>query len=197
MKTSDFENMDWRLDLCKAEVFVLHEYDDLNSRFIKFALDSVKVFETITNDQLVRFIVYAYHKNSPFVRKITEPKHRKNQALLQAGVDLKLEEVKEIIACEHEKTAELIYAFLAGENNMDFATLMMQTDAYYKMNFYMAYSGAAINKNTVEAIKALDQNIKSLAHDVFYGERDLLNFAKGIIDRNLILSPEQNAHRKV
>lgn len=196
MKPSDFEHMDWRIDLCKPEIVVIEEYDELYQRFRKFALDSVKVFHDITNDQLVRFIVYAYHKNSPFVRKITEPKHRKNQALLQAGVDLKLEEVQEIIACENEKVAEMIYAFLSGENSLKFSTLMMQTDAYYKMNYKLAYGEAAINKNTIEAIKSLEQNIENMAHDVFHGERDLVNFAKGIIDRNLILSPEMNASKK-
>lgn len=192
MTEKDFEFMSWRIDLIPERI-VIEEYEEINQRFRKFALDSVKIFKTITNDQLVRFIIYSYHKNSPFVRKITEPKHRKNQALLEAGVDLKLDEVKEIVACENEKVAELIYAFLIGENNIKFSTLMMQTDAYYKMNFKLAYGETNITKSTIESIKLLEQNLESLAHDVFFGEREMANFAMGIANRGLILSPEMNA----
>lgn len=199
MKPEDFLDMKWRIDLLSADEDCLEKYPDLAERLDGFNLQSLKVLETITNEQLVRYIIYAYHKNSPFVRKITDVKHRKNQALMQAGYNFKdgiTEDAQEVLNSTNEKVSDITLRFLMGENSMKFSALMMQMDAYYKYNYELAYGKVTNIKSHTAAIHELEDSIENLSHDVFSGDAELNNFVAGAKLRGLILSPEQNAHSK-
>lgn len=191
--------MSWRIDLPTEEPF-FEAFPELIKRFEGIegvSIKGIQLLESLTNEQLVKFIVYCYHKNSPFVRKITEVKHRKTQALIKTGFNFSKgipQDVQDIIACVNVNVADMILKFLIGENNMKFSALMMQTDAYYKFNYQLAYTDVKSIQVMTKAINDLGHNIENLAHDVFSGDKDLNNFVAGAGLRGLILTPEQNAH---
>jgi hypothetical protein len=202
VKPEDFEEMSWRLDLIREEESIFDLYPDLIKRFDGMqgiSLTGINVLNSITNEQLIKFIVYCYHKNSPFVRKITEVKHRKSQALIQVGCKFAEgipEDIQEVINCKNQTVADMILKFLLGENNLKFSALMMQTDAYYKYNYKLAYEETTNLKGLMGAVNELFDSIQNLSHDVFSGDREMANFVAGAGVRGLTITPEQNAHRK-
>ena len=199
MKDDEFIDMRWRIDTLPVDESCIESFPDLAERLDGLNLDSLRVLKEVTNDQLIRYIIYAYHKNSPFVRKISDVKHRKNQALSKAGYDFKkgiTEEIDSILRTENEKVADLTLRFLMGENSMKFAALMMQMDAYYKYNYELAYKEVKSIGQHTKAIHELEDSIENLSNDVFSGDAEFNNFVAGSRLRGLILSPEQNAHKK-
>jgi len=199
MTPDDFIDMRWRIDLLSETENCLTAFPDLGERMDGLLLNDLKVLTSITNDQLVRYIVYAYHRFSPFVRKITDVKHRKNQALIQAGFsfgkDGVPEDIQELISTTNERVADITLRFLQGENSMKFSALMMQVDAYYKYNYELAYTDAKQISQLTKAIHALEDSIESLSQEVFFGDTDLNNFVAGSKLRGLILTPEQFAQK--
>ena len=202
MKDEDFKDMSWRVDLLTGEQSIFESFPELIQRFNGIegiSLSGINMLASITNEQLIKFIVYCYHKQSPFVRKITEIKHRKTQALLKAGFTYTSgmpEDIQELIDCQNEKVADMILKFLIGENNMKFSALMMQSDAYYRYNYKLAYSDVTNVKSLMQSINEIGQNIEALSHEVFSGDKDLSNFVGSASLRGLIITPEQNAHKK-
>jgi hypothetical protein len=202
MKEEDFKDMAWRIDLLTGEETVFSNFPDLVKRFEEIegvSITGLQLLESITNNQLVQFIVYCYHKNSPFVRKITEVKHRKSQALIQIGCKFPEgipEDIQGVINCENMKVADMVLKFLIGENNMKFSALMMQTDAYYKYNYKLAYGDVTNVKSLMQTVNEIYDSVQSLSHDVFSGDRDMSNFVAGAATRGLIITPEMNAHKK-
>lgn len=192
MKPEDFATMKWRIDTLTKDQSCLDEYPDL-AETLKGKLNE-PILTTITNEQLVRYIIYAYHKGSPFVRQTREVKHRKNQALKQAGCENFNEEILGLVNNTNESVPKLILTFLIRENDMKFSALMMQTDAYYKYNYELAYTDAKSVKSLTQAISDLEASIESLSHEVFSGDRDLVNFLAS--SKDYVLSPEQFAHKK-
>lgn len=202
MKEEEFSEMQWRLDLITADESIFDLYPDLVKRFDTvegISLSGINLLESINNEQLIKFIVYCYHKQSPFVRKITEVKHRKNQALIKVGFAFTTnipEDIQSLINCENEKVADMILKFLIGENNLKFSALMMQTDAYYRYNYKLAYGEGGNTKSLMQTVGDIYDSIQSLSHDVFSGDRELSNFVAGAGARGLIITPEMNAHKK-
>lgn len=202
MKEEDFKDMNWRIDLLSDDETVFTNFPDLVKRFEGIegiSITGLSVLQSMTNEQLIKFIVYCYHKNSPFVRKITEVKHRKSQALIQCGCKFTEgmpEDIEGVINCENQQVADMVLKFLLGENNLKFSALLMQTDAYYKYNYKLAYGENTNIKSLQGAISDIYESIQSLAHDVFSGDRDLANFVAGAGIRGLVITPEQYAHRK-
>lgn len=199
MREDDFIDMKWRIDLLGAEDDCLDRFPDLDERMHGFMLHDLKVMQNLTNEQLMRYLIYAYHKNSPFVRKITDVKHRKNQALIRAGFNFSdgiPEDVKLMLDCKDEKVSDMTLRFLMGENSMKFSALMMQMDAYYKYNYELAYKDVKSIGQFTKAIHELEDSIEGLSQDVFSGDVELNNFVAGAKLRGLILSPEQNAHKR-
>lgn len=201
MKPEDFIDMKWRVDLLPLDQLCIDKYPELAQRMEGVAEfhKHLNFLENITNDQILRYIVYAYHKNSPFVRKITDVKHRKNQALIQAGYSFANgipEDVQSVLDTTNEKVADMTLKFLIGENSMKFSALMMQMDAYYKYNYQLAYGTVTNIKSHTAAIHDLEESIEQLSHDVFSGDAELNNFVQGAKQRGFILTPEQHAHRK-
>lgn len=194
MTEQDFHDLRWRVDLIPLGESIFNQYPELKERFIE---SEEMILQSITNDQLFRYVIYCYHKPSPFVRKINEPKHRKNQALIQTGFDFKggvPEDIKRLVNNEDEKVGQIILRFLQFENNPKYAALMMQTDAYYKLNYQLAYTDVKQIKSLNGAIKDLSESIESLSHDVYSGDIEMNNFAASSSLKGLILSPEDNAH---
>lgn len=193
-------DMRWRIDQLSAGEDCLDKFPDLEERWgEEFQLRNIMVLQNLSNDQLVRYLIYAYHKQSPFVRKITDVKHRKNQALIQAGFDFKNgipEDIQAVMNGENETVADMILKFLMGENSMKFSALMMQMDAYYRYNFQLAYGNVSNIKSHNAAIRELDESIEQLSQEVFSGDTELNNFVAGAKLRGMIITPEQFAHKK-
>lgn len=99
----------------------------------------------ITPEQMMKYIVFCYHKPSPLIKRIAELRERKTQALLLSGIDIhklqKNEASKKIIAnillSRHEFTTRLALHFLKNENNLlwtEYCHLLdILEDAMYQM----------------------------------------------------------------
>ena len=190
---------------------VIDVYPELAEMFydLKKQLGS---FETLTSDQVIRYIILTYHFQSPLVQSKADLMWRKKQAMLLSGVKVDdkgflPEEAMNIIMNRNASAIDLKMRFIRFENNVDWVELTMLTEIYYDYIRVMTDESQSVGNKTASDIlkvklanakesEALKQKIDNVASRVFKGDIDLANFVGSTIvkeERRLRTSPEVKA----
>lgn len=143
MKFSDneFSRMKYNIHSLAPDQHVFEAYPMLRIMFEEVVTDfpEDKAWRTyIDENQLVKYIVYTYHRLSPLVAKIPSIIERKKEALILAGVNLEslthILEAKEligkIILSRHEFTSHLSLQFLKQEDSLTWLELNRVMESY-------------------------------------------------------------------
>jgi hypothetical protein len=193
---------------------VLKEYAELSDMFYDMK-NQLGSFETLTSDQVVRYIVLTYHFQSPLVQSKADLMWRKKQAMLLAGVKTNndgffCDEAMNVIANRNAAAIDLKMRFIRFENNLDWVELSALTEVYYDyIRTISDESQSTANKTASDIFKVkqaiikesegLKNKIDTLSSKVFKGDIELANYIGSTIvkeERRLRLSPELNAEIK-
>jgi hypothetical protein len=193
---------------------VLKEYAELSDMFYDMK-NQLGSFETLTSDQVVRYIVLTYHFQSPLVQSKADLMWRKKQAMLLAGVKTNqdgffCEEAMNIIANRNAAAIDLKMRFIRFENNLDWVELSALTEVYYDYIRTISDESQSTGNKTASDIfkvkqaiikesEGLKNKIDTLSSKVFKGDIELANYIGSTIvkeERRLRLSPELNAEIK-
>jgi len=201
----DFSKMKWPIHEVPLDKELLVFFPELHYIFAEH-IKPIRE-QGLNINTVIRYIIYNYHKNSPFVIKIDDLTIRKKMSIQKAGVEPKdgiiPEEWQEVLTHGNEQVCHAIIQFTKFENNIRHMALMLQTEAYYNwsMELVKATTKSSDLKNRasiVNQLKILRQEIDTLSAQSFHGDTDLLNFvgsAKVVTDR-IIFPEDYVANRK-
>lgn len=164
MAQIDFTESDF--SKCKYNLFEVEQpfkkYPELKVMYAEVSAmcSDNEWMQWITPEQLIKFIVFCYHRQSPFINRIAELRERKTQALLSAGIEIdKLQINKEakkmlanILLSRHEFTSRLALHFLRNENNVLWNQYLHLSDVLEDAEWEMLNSNEGDGKkmNSVE-----------------------------------------------
>lgn len=188
----EYKPMKFRVDEVPLSIRVTDRIPELENIFREYLNDMAT--DEITIDQLIRYIVYCYHKNSPLVKKISNPGQRKVEAWTQAGVDPKLTDARDISDHKNEKIAEAILQFLVFERDADYLTLTYRKEAYHRLNLENAKGGQKFSAAMYNSLRDLESDIERLSNKMTSGDTLLMNhFDAFQVKQNRKLAPEDYA----
>lgn len=194
-----FDKLKWRID--KTSGKVTDEFPDLAEIFAETNLSN----EIIDEDILHRYIIYAYHKNSPLVENMLEDvKRRKIKAFELAGLKLGTdadtdESVNEIIKNENTEVGRAVLQFLKFEDSVGHMQLTLQVEALYQYNHELIDAKKGTDKTaTVKAISDLTVLLDKTKSRHFRMDDDLINFVASaqVIEGRRITPEDEVAYRK-
>jgi hypothetical protein len=209
----DFEKMKWNIFLTPLHENVLDVFDSLAAIF-KSAMQPLKECTAITTDQLVRYIIYCYHFNSPVARE-DNLLLRKRDALILSGVEPDANgnysaEIMKIVAHSDEAANYCIMHFLKHENKLDWIELQAKLSVYYQvLELLMAESQLAGTK-TVEDVMdkklSVSKKLSEIKSDIdklkaiaFNKDTEYVNLVTSFeeLENELVLYPEQFVKSKL
>lgn len=118
--------------------------------------------EFISSEQLMRYVVYVYHRKSPLAERLGDISLRKKTALELCGIDLKEMDKDErskvfftnLILSHHLFTSALSLNFLKFENNLKWTQLVRAMEAWEDVLFQMQQDPEGTEKkSSVEIAK--------------------------------------------
>lgn len=203
LRPDDFSAMRWNIKEVPDNVAVMVKFPELYQIFQEYEKQSFEI-PAMTTDQIVRYIIYVYHKRSPLVKKISDIFQRKYQALVYVGVrDFEKDYIKAFYTNENQHVVNAIMLFLKFEADMDYMALTMQTETYYNWNQAIASDSsksADMKNNTTifKTIRELREEIERLAEKVFHGDTNLVDFVaqQKVLSERKKITPEDNAKRR-
>lgn len=165
------------------------EYKDLKNIFIGISHNLPK---GLSENKIIRFIVLAYDKNSPLVKKeLVDVIERKKQAMYLSGYKVGdngmfKEPILEVIAGEVEEVNHMALRYLKMQNNLDFMTMIHYIESHSQILSSLNKSSEEEEEDALaisdKKIKVIDKiakvrdTIESLADKVFQKDVDLYNF---------------------
>lgn len=177
-KEKDFSVMRWRIDTAPAK-----NYPDLMDRFIEFG--GFKT-DSLSNDQLIKYIVFCYHRRSPFVEKIENLIERKAEVMnrLKVGTDKDgyfAKDVQDIIRSSDDKVGKMIIQFCKFENSLVYTALIQTQEAYFKLFEQMnaVISDTKESKDVADVLiklEKIEDRMKKLANELFLQDKEQANF---------------------
>lgn len=183
----DFTGMEWRIDELPDNEKCVDTFPELKNIFLEFL--NYKT-ESLTNDQIIRMIVYCYHRKSPFVEKMDNIIERKtavfNYLKVKDNKGIYPKDIQAIIKSSDAKTAKLIYQFCKFENSLTYFALVTTTEAYIKMNEKLGddMEGSKESKDTVDImikLQKVEERIDYLADKLFKRDKDLKDFVGSVL----------------
>jgi len=183
----DFTGMEWRIDELPDNEKCVDAFPELKNIFLEFL--NYKT-ESLTNDQIIRMIVYCYHRKSPFVEKMDNIIERKtavfNYLKVKDNKGIYPKDIQAIIKSSDAKTAKLIYQFCKFENSLTYFALVTTTEAYIKMNEKLGddMEGSKESKDTVDImikLQKVEERIDYLADKLFKRDKDLKDFVGSVL----------------
>lgn len=181
--------------------------DDVPGERDNPALEWTKYF---TKEQLMKYVVFCYHKSSPLISSIEEIKKRKIQALTLAGVDVnKVQEnpdakliLANILLSRHEFTTRLTLHFLKHENNLLWSEYVQLQDileeATYEMNNAESGDLSALamqekKSKLYSIIQKYRSDLKTIAEHLMQQDTELQSFMSSHViefERTRLITPE-------
>lgn len=197
----DFTGMKWNLYGIPKTIPITQEFPELKEIFQEWLDEAKHGLGYLTKDQVIRYIIFTYHKQSPLIKKVVDIMMRKKAALQLAGVEqLDHEEVVEMVGNENRYVTEAIITFLKFERDIDYMALTMQIEAYYSWNKAImedTNKTTDLKNRTVvfKTIKELKTNIDDLSESVFRGDTTLANHmaVSQVLEARKLITPEQYA----
>lgn len=170
----------------------------------------------MTPEQLMKYIVYVYHRKSPLAERIAHIVTRKKTALELVGLNLpkldKSEDAKPVIQSmiisHHELCNHLALNFLKFENNIKWMQLVRAMEAWEDALFQMqqesegtksksAVDIAAVKTKLYQGAKQYQDDINRLAAELMQEDISLSNVISGHLfiekNRKRLIVPEDYA----
>lgn len=187
LNEKDFQNLKWPLHQLPLSEKCLDSYADLSDIFLEF-----KNYKTdsLTNDLVVRFIVFCYDRKSPFVEKMENILERKIAVLNYLKVPDKngqyAEDIQRIIKSNDSKTAKLIYQFCKFQDSLTYFALVTTVEVYISMNEKLGneMDGAKESKDTADTmikLEKIEDRIEKLSNKLFKRDADLKDFIGSVL----------------
>lgn len=176
MIAADFDKMKWQINSLSEKESALEKFPELNNRFLEFA--KVKTI-SLSNDQIVRYIVYCYHRKSPFVEHYENVLERKTMILdfmkIKPGADGKYQvDIQDIVRSKDENVGRMILQFCKFENSMAWMALVQTQEAYLNLFDQMEASSSKEAKEVSDVIIKMEQiekRIDNLSSKLFQQDK--------------------------
>jgi len=188
--------MKWNIKDCTGQV--CKEFPDLHNIFYEFEQEEFQGI--VTFDKIVRYIIFCYHKDSPFIKRQLEVGVRKERSLIEAGFTKEFpSEVLAILNNDNEVVVKMICQFLKFEKNMRYANLMFMYESYWNTTvavglYRTQMKDAATATKLTNEMTDLMNKIENEADKVFCGDIQLAEkvSANQVLEKRTPISPEQN-----
>lgn len=187
----------------------------LNKKVLKELPDLAKIFaplkgelsdlEDVTEDQLIRYVCYAYDRKSPLAQE-SDVVEKKIQAMNLAGVKLSKDDKENsawrIIFHLNPIAVSCKMQFCKYQNSLAWRQLMIKMDALDNVERAMTGDNQSKSKSPVEIakviaevsekMKPLERDILELSDKVFGGDVDMSDHLASFIEdsKNWVITPE-------
>lgn len=203
---SDFREMKWNILEVPTDKNILDEVPQLGAIFKN--CKPIHDIVGISTNQLVRYVVYAYHFYSPIARK-DNLLERKRDALIYSGIPCDDKgnyplDVMSIVKNENGTANLAILHFLKSENRLDWIELQSKLSLYYEVLSMMISQSETAGTKTIEDVmsqkvkvssmlKQVKADIDELKAKLFIGDSTLINLVNSFeeLENELVLYPEQ------
>lgn len=182
IEKNDFAKMKWPLHLLDRKTMWI-QYADLKNRFLEY-LDIYT--PSLTNDDIVLFIVYCYHRYSPFVEKMDNIIERKVAILKYLNIEPKADgkyapDIQDILRSNNEVIGKMIIQFVKFENSLTYFAFVQAVETFFAMNTQMAKELSTAKEakeagDVIIKLNAVEDRIDKLADKLFQRDRDLKDF---------------------
>lgn len=169
LRESELTKMRWRIDKQPASSF-----KDLMDRFEEFKSSQTV---NLSNEQIINYIVWTYHKNSPFVERFENIIERKAEVLKYLGVKPQkdgyfAEDIQKVIKSSDEVVGKMVIQFVRFENSLSYYALVQTLESYCKLLDQLGEEVGSSKeaKETTETIikmKKVKEAVDELAAEVF------------------------------
>lgn len=201
---NDYTDMRWNIHEVPPEKAVTVIFPQLYNIFQEFEEGEGFDIQSMSKDQVFRFIIYTYHKKSPLVRKVQDIFQRKQYALFLCGVkSYEEEEIKDLFGNDNRRVVDAVMQFLKFEGDMDYMALALQIEAYYSYNqALISDSGKSLDiKNRASIFKTIQDmkaNIDKMSEKVFHSDNGLADYmaSQRILEERRAITPEENARKR-
>lgn len=132
IKDSDFDKMKWNFNLLSPSSSITKIFPDLGAIFSEYK--NIRT-DNLTNEQILRYIVLCYHRNSPFYNKIENLMERKREVMnyLKAMVlddGLYPNDIQLILRSVDATVGKAIVHFCKFENSLLYLAFSQTMEAY-------------------------------------------------------------------
>lgn len=180
-------------------------YKDIESLHKVFSDFGYKT-EAMTTEQLVKYIVFCYHRTSPFVQNTESLIDRKREILDYIGVkktknNYYTDDVQKVIKNQDELVSRAACLFLRYENNIKYYSFVQTLEAFYSLNDQLAIgaTSAKEGKDVADIAIKLDKvedRLEKLKRELAEGDTALCDHIGSLekdIEKGLKLFPEDFA----
>lgn len=183
----DFLSLKWRVDKVPSTKRVIDEIPELKNIFLEFLKYET---ESLTTDNLIRFVILCYDRTSPFVEKKDNIVERKVDVLNYIGVkDVKGQfppDIQKILKSTDSKTAKMVYHYCKMQDSLTYFALVATVETYISMNERLGeeMSSAKDSKDTVDVMIKLDkieERIDKLSDKLFKRDKDMKDFIGSVL----------------
>lgn len=183
----DYEKLKWRIDKVPFDKKCIEVYPELGDIFLEFL--TLKT-DTLSNDMLIRFIIFCYHRNSPYIEKITNPIERKVAVFNYLKIEEKNgafpSDIQSIVKSISPRVAKMIYQFCKFEDSLTYFALVTTTEVYIQMNEQLGseMSSAKDSKDTADVLVKLEKiedRIDKLSSKLFKQDIMLKDFIGSVL----------------
>lgn len=199
----EFEKMKWNIHNVPLDASCMDKFPEIRKLFMEFPMQFRT--ESINYEQIIRFIIFCYHRRSPFVEKLENVVERKVAILNYLQVPKKDNEwgqdVQRILKSADNKIAQMVYHFCKFEDSLTYFAYVTTVETYIMMNEKLgdAIDSAKDSKDTADVLVKLDkieERIEKLADKLFRRDKDMKDHVASIIvltGRKKKLLPEDYA----
>jgi len=211
---SEFSRMKWAIHKVALSDSIFDNFlpiQQIYTECLSVFNDTLSIEPFLTADQAMRFTIYAYHQQSPFVQRIGDVVERKKACLKEAGVNLGKWDADgdgkaffvSILLARHEFMSYLSLTFLKFENNLKWTQACMLGEMIAKIDFSLQSSdsgkqnAAQLAKTQTEAYtksKDLRRDYDKVCKELFNEDMQLQNYMASYIlkeKRKAIITPER------
>lgn len=183
----DYLHLKWRVDTPSDEESCIEKFPELRNIFQEYLSMTT---DSLSNDQLIRFIVLCYDRRSPYVEKIDNIMERKVAVLNFLRIPTVggtfPDDIQSIIKSADSKTAKMVYQFCKFQDSLTYFALVTTVEAYIGMNERLGeeISTAKDSKDTAEVmikLSKIEERIDTLSDKLFKKDNAMKDFIGSVL----------------
>lgn len=184
---NDFSKMKLDIHTLPLDESCQNTYPEIANIFLEWSKYRT---ESLTNDILIRFIIFCYDRRSPFVEKIENPIERKiavlNHLKVPAINGVFPDDIQKIVKSLDGKTAKVIYHFCKFQDSLTYFALVTTTETYISLNEKLGeeIGSSKESKDTVDVmikLQKIEERIDYLSDKLFKRDTDLKDFIGSVL----------------
>lgn len=152
-------------------------------------VSGIQDFQHPDKERIYRYMLLAYHPESPLIKKYTSVSQRKDKAAHYAGFDITKPKDSRLLQILYDFSEEsflaLVHNFLIYINNRTWSMIVLNENTFreYQMQLLTplvaagdknALGAAALKETLLKQIDEIDNRLEGYYHRLYMGDKDLM-----------------------